>query len=248
MRLPVLLSIPHGGTMVPPEVLRVARIQEREIMRDGDAYTIQLYDLGDGVRAVVRAEAARAFVDMNRSIRDVPPSHPDGMIKSATCYGVPIYEAQPDHALRDALVRNYYLPYHRAIQRGLREDIQLCMDCHSMASVPPPVSPDAGSGTRPLFCLSNRRGRTCTDQTMERLAGCISESYGIDASDIRFNDPFLGGHITGTYGNNPLPWVQVEMNRSMYLPEGWPDEVPDERRLRALREMFADTLRMYFEA
>ena len=247
MRLPVLLSIPHGGTMVPPEVSHMLCIQEREIMRDGDACTPQIYDLGDGVQVVVRAEVARAFVDMNRSIRDVPPSKPDGMIKSATCYGVPIYKVQPDQAIRDILVQNYYLPYHRAIQRGLREDIQLCVDCHSMASEPPLVSPDAGSAARPLFCLSNRRGRTCSDHTMERLAGCIAESYGIDKSDIRFNDPFQGGHITGTYGNNPLPWIQVEMNRSLYLPEGWPEEVPDAERLRELRGMFGDALRMYFE-
>lgn len=247
MRLPVLLSIPHGGTKVPPEVLHMVSIQKREIMRDGDAHTTQIYDVGDEVRVVVQAEMARAFVDMNRSIRDVPHSHPDGMIKSATCYGVPIYDVQPDHAVRDTLVQNYYLPYHRAIQRGLREDIQLCVDCHSMASEPPLVSPDAESGARPLFCLSNRRGRTCPDRMMERLADCISESYGIGMSDIRFNDPFLGGHITETYGNNPLPWIQMEMNRSMYLPEGWPDEAPDGKRLRGLRDMFGNALQMYFE-
>ena len=36
------------------------------------------------------------------------------------------------------------------------------------------------------------------------------------------------------------------MNRSMYLPEGWPEEVPDGKRLQDLRNMFGETLRMYF--
>ena len=246
MSLPVLLSIPHGGTQTPPEVQYITCISERDILQDGDAYTLQIYDMGEEAAVVVRAGVARAFVDVNRSLRDMPPSNPDGLIKSATCYQRPIYTTQPDYELRRTLVQNHYMPYHRAIQRGMREDIQLCIDCHSMAASPPPVSPDAKHTSRPLFCLSNCNGQTCSQEALERLAGGISAAYGVDISEIRFNDPFLGGHITRTYGGNPLPWIQVEVNHSMYLPAAWPAEAPAESRLREMRSMFAEAVRMYF--
>ena len=43
-------------------------------------------------------------------------------------------------------------------------------------------------------------------------------------NEISINDPFHGGHITKTYGNKPVPWIQVEMNRDLYLTEPWFDQ------------------------
>lgn len=250
MTLPVLISIPHGGTRTPPELRNMLRISDRDVFEDGDAYTVPIYDIGDGAAVVVRAEVARAFVDLNRSLQDMPPANPDGLIKSTTCHNMPIYAVQPDEAMRQHLIAKYYMPYHRAIQRAVRGDLQICLDCHSMAETAPDISPDHGS-QRPLFCLSNRRGQTSSDESMTLLASCISEAYGISRASVRFNDPFLGGHITKTYGNNPLPWIQVEMNRSMYLSGEWFDHDTMEcqqSRLSELRLMFEEALRAYFKS
>ena len=72
-----------------------------------------------------------------------------------------------------------------------------------------------------MFCISNQNGKTSSPELIERLASCISESFEIDRKEISLNDPFHGGYITKTYGNNPLPWIQVEMNRDLYLSEPW---------------------------
>ncbi len=244
MTLPVLLSIPHGGTLVPPEVKDSLLVSGQDILDDGDAHTLDIYDIG--AAAVVRADVARAVVDMNRSLQDMPPSHPDGLIKSVTCRGAPVYAKPPDGALRRKLIRDYYMPYHRAIQIAMRGDLQLCLDCHSMAETPPPVTPARSGGPRPPFCLSNRNGRTCSDEAMRLLADCIADAFGIQRQSVRLNDPFLGGHIVSTYGNNPLPWIQVEMNRSLYLSERWPPGPPLESRLRDLRRAFGSALEAYF--
>ena len=93
--------------------------------------------------------------------------------------------------------------------------------------------------------ISNNDGKASTQEMLELLADSISESYSIDRNDISLNDPFHGGHITRTYGNNPVPWIQVEMNRDLYLSKEWFDyetlEV-DNKRLSALNQMFENTL------
>ena len=251
-KLPVLLSIPHGGTQKVPELDGHLSITQRDLFDDSDPYVMEIYDLGDKVEKVVKTNIARAFVDLNRSLQDMPPENPDGLIKSKTCYEKPIYKVgrEPNDILEEMLIEMYYKPYHRTIQKSTRElDLQLCLDCHSMAAIAPGISPDGNKNQRPLFCLSNNDGETCSQEMLDLLASCISESYKIDIEEISFNDPFHGGHITRTYGKNPIPWIQIEMNRSMYLSEPWfnSDSLTiDEKHLEKLNTQFENTLNLYF--
>jgi formiminoglutamase len=76
-----------------------------------------------------------------------------------------------------------------------------------MASYAPNISPDGNKKKRSLFCLSNQDGKTSSKEMIILLADCIAESFEIDKSEIKLNDPFHGGYITKTYGNNPIPWI-----------------------------------------
>ena len=253
IKLPVLLSIPHGGTQRPPELDAHVSITERDLFDDSDPFVIEIYDLGQKVEGVVKTNIARAFVDLNRSKEDLPPQNPDGLIKSVTCYEKPIYKqgGEPGESLTNTLIEMYYNPYHKSIQKNIEElDLQLCLDCHSMASTAPNIAPDGNQKKRPKFCLSNRDGKTSTIETLELLASCIGESFGIDRNEISLNNPFHGGHITKTYGNNPLPWIQVEMNRDLYLSKDWFDYDTlsiDSSRLRELNQMFENSLNLFFQ-
>ena len=85
---------------------------------------------------------------------------------------------------------------------------------------------------------------------IELLAECISESYEISRNEISLNEPFQGGHITRTYGNNPIPWIQIEMNRCIYLCEPWFDRDSlrvDKTHLAGLQKKFGKTLELFFE-
>ncbi|MBL7001890.1 MAG: N-formylglutamate amidohydrolase [Nitrosopumilus sp.] len=251
-KLPILLSIPHGGTKKPEELDGHLSITNKDLFDDSDPFVIELYDLKDKVQHVIKTDIARAFVDLNRSLQDMPPNNPDGLIKSKTCYDKPIYTTgkEPDDSLANMLIELYYLPYHRNIQKSIKElDLQLCLDCHSMASTAPFFSPDKNNSKRPMFCLSNQDGKTSSNEMIEILADCIAESFLIDRNDISLNEPFHGGHITKTYGNNPIPWIQVEMNRSLYLSEPWFDKETlsmDDQRLKDLNHMFANTIDLFF--
>ena len=252
-KLPVLLSIPHGGTKKPAELDGHLCITEHDQFDDSDPFVVELYDIGDRVQRVIKTNIARTFVDLNRSLQDLPPQNPDGLIKSSTCYEKPIYikGREPDDSLTNMLIEMYYKPYHRTIQKSISElDLQLCLDCHSMAAIAPRISPDGNKTKRPQFCLSNNNGQTSSQKMLELLASCISKSFEIERKDISLNEPFHGGHITKTYGNNPLPWIQVEMNRDLYLSKEWFDHetlVIDKKRLQKLNQMFENALVSFFD-
>jgi len=251
-KLPILLSIPHGGTRKPSELEGHLSITNKDLFDDSDPFVMELYDLGDKVQRVIKTDIARAFVDLNRSLQDMPPDNPDGLIKSKTCYDKPIYTngKEPDDSLKTMLIEMYYNPYHQAIQKSIDElDLQLCLDCHSMASTAPYFSPDKNKSKRPMFCISNNDGQTSSQEIIELLADSISKAYSIDRNEISLNDPFHGGHITRTYGNKPIPWIQVEMNRVMYLTSPWFDEDAlsvDTNHLQKLNKQFENSLDILF--
>jgi N-formylglutamate deformylase len=239
--LPILLSIPHGGTETPPEVAQRVVASPADVFEDGDSFTREIYHLGDRVAAVQSARIARAFVDLNRSEDDRPPANPDGVVKSATCFDRALYSEPLDDPAIERLLALYHRPYHASLENSARSaGAVLALDCHSMAAMPPPVAPDAGR-PRPLFCLSNGEGRTCDDSLLAGLAARLAAAFECPAEEVLLNRPFKGGYITRRHGRNPLPWIQVEMNRVLYLADPWFD--PRERRvdperLLELRERF----------
>ncbi len=227
-------------------------ITPRAQFDDSDPFTDEIYDIAGSAAYVIKAKVARPYVDLNRSTMRMPPDDPDGLIKSATCYNEPIYASgmEPDPRLGAELIRRYYAPYHDRIARVCRGGgVQLGLDCHSMAAYAPPIAPDAARHRRPLFCLSNLDGRTCAADWLEDLADCVSESFRVDRSEVALNRPFKGGHIIESFGYRPLPWIQFEMNRSLYLDERWFDADSlriDRARLAELNGMFRRALERFF--
>lgn len=247
--LPILLSIPHGGTQQPPELTGRVCLSNEDLFDDSDAFTRDIYDLEARVAYVVTAQVARAFVDVNRAPDDRPPANPDGVVKSATCQGRPIYNdgAQPDDGLVAELLDRYYAPYHSRLERAAADPLmKLALDCHSMSTVAPALARDPGRA-RPLFCLSNGDGATCPHYLLNDLRRAIASTFECDIAQIRLNDPFKGGHITRTHGRGDVPWIQVEISRSFYLVSPWFDRARlsvDPTRLADLRDRFFLALRL----
>jgi formiminoglutamase len=250
--LPVLLSIPHGGTLLPPELKGRVCAADHDLHDDVDAYSGRIYDLGSRAAVVVAADVARTFVDLNRTMDDLPPANPDGVVKSSTCTGKFVYfpGQEPDAALIDRLLKRYYVPYFvRLNQEVLRADIRFAFDCHTMLPYGPSAASDAGQA-RPLICLGNRGGRTSDMDSLYRLGECFRRVFKIGIEDVAFNVPFSGGAITRKYGRRPIPWIQIEINRSLYLAPPWFDRqglVMDDRRLFELNRLFEAVLTAFFE-
>ncbi len=251
-KLPVLISVPHGGDITPMEIINQVCLSQRDLFSDSDAFTREIYGLTDVVSAYVDTVYARAFIDLNRDTNDLPPANPDGIVKTTTCHGKSIYKS--DRSLTTdniaQLLNNYYHPYHQNIQQALvtHPEIQLALDCHSMEAIGPEVSPDRGQ-KRPSICLGTNYGKSCSKDMAEELAKCFRTAFELDAYEVTIDKPFSGGFITQTYGNQSVPWIQIEISRGLYLTEPWFDESQlsiQKTRLELLREQFHNTLILFF--
>jgi hypothetical protein len=110
------------------------------------------------------------------------------------------------------LAEQYYRPYHDRLRDLASGDVELGIDCHTMAAAGPPVGPDAGR-KRPHLCLSNADG-TLPPAWLADFAGCLASAFGFQPS---INDPFMGGFIVRSHSAE-IPWVQLEVSRGPFLP------------------------------
>jgi len=204
MKLPVLISVPHAGLAVPPEVERRSALSPREIMEDGDGGAAEVYDLEPEVQGFVSTAIARAFVDVNRAADD---RSADGVVKTKTCWNKRVYTKFPSPEIIDTLLEKYYRPYHARLQE-LSAGVKLGLDCHTMATVGPPVGPDPGE-ERPLLCLSNAES-ACPEEWIAIFARALEEKFD---EKVAVNHPFTGGFITRSRPGG-IPWMQVEFSRS----------------------------------
>lgn len=232
--LPIIISVPHGGQIIAPEVSDRTLLTREDIFSDGDPLTRKIYDFRKDVAFYFESKIARATVDLNRPPDDLPPFNQDGVVKSHTVMGKGIYHKNrvpANNSLR-LLLRKYYTPYHERLWKNSRRPNLFCgIDCHTMLDRAPVICDQPGS-QRPFICLSNRgdhhgnrvKGRrlTCPPEMIRSLKIFLKEQFPDEANNITLNDPFLGGYIIQRHSHN-LPWIQIELNRSTYLDKKWFD-------------------------
>ena len=235
-KLPVVISVPHGGTVIPKEVVSKCKLDFKSILLDGDTWSRELYAFRDDVIAYVDTLIARVVLDMNRAPNDRPPDNPDGIVKTFSVDRQQVWLSEsglPENAINE-LTRKYYSPSHQAISNACRlPDAVLGIDCHTMLPIAPNIDKQRGE-ERPLICISNRgdfsgnpiKGPiTAPTETVLALKDALKSVFAhLDielkvGTLVSINNPFSGGYITWHHGiNGPLPWIQLEINRSIYMP------------------------------
>lgn len=226
-RIPVLISIPHGGTTVPPEVAHLIRLTPEEIAYYGDPETRLLYDFGETAAAVVTMPVSRVVVDVNRAPGTLPPENSDGAVKTRTVDGTPVWRdgALPDRESIRILLDRYYYPFHYRLKQ-IEESGQVLigLDCHSMLPSTPYTRHEQNR-ERPLFCLSNGGDTmgestgsdlTCPPPLLRALSRALEDEFGSDGR-VALNDPYTGGFICRFHHRrHGIPWIQMETNRGLY--------------------------------
>jgi formiminoglutamase len=204
MKLPVLVSVPHAGLDIPEELRPYNRLTPREIAEDGDQGADEIYNIRDEVSAFVTTPVARAFLDMNRAEDD---RRKDGVVKTHTCWNVPIYETRPPEEVFSEVIARYHRPYHNRLTE-LAARVVIGIDCHTMAEKGPPVGPDPGR-ERPLVCIGTGNGSFPLEQA-ESLVQYLAPLFrGL----VTIDTPFRGGYIVRHHGRE-LPWLQLELSRT----------------------------------
>ncbi len=251
---PLLVSIPHTGVDVPPEIAARFVTEEARGLPDTDWHLHRLYAFARELGAtVLHADASRYVVDLNRP-RDAKPLYPGrtetGLIPTRTFGGATIYAEgdEPDAAELQSRVEAWWDPYHSRLQQELarlkeRFGYALLFDAHSITS----VVPDFFEGELPGLVLGDANGATADAAIIE----AVRAVHAAADFSTSHNSPFRGGYITRSYGqpSEGVHALQLEMAQRLYMHEGPPFAFAEERAdalqplLRATLTAFLDSAR-----
>jgi N-formylglutamate deformylase len=221
---PLLISIPHDGRRLPPELAKRMTARAREIP-DTDWHVGRLYefaaDLGAGI---IAANYSRYVIDLNRPESD--ESLYEGRFVTGLCPdklfdGEDIYLAGAAVSAEEKTERidRYWRPYHEKIASVLdqiREDFgyALLWDAHSIPSRVPLLFDDE----LPVLNFGTNAGSSCAKELVDVVMQISNESD--DYSKV-LDGRFKGGYITRHYGDpeNNIHAIQLELAQRAYMNE-----------------------------
>lgn len=248
---PLLVSLPHVGTLIPTE--QRARYQSRALeVEDTDWHLDALYDFVKELGAsLIVPRYSRYLIDLNRPSENTPMyagSNNTELCPTRFFTGEPLYlDGQaPDDAEIARRIATYWQPYRQALDMELAR-IQaihghaVLFDGHSIKSELPWLF----EGTLPDLNLGTVNGSSAAPALRDALTRVLqSQSSFTQVVDGRFK----GGHITRHYGRPDLGRhaVQLEMCWKCYMPEQQPFAIEPARAaqitpvLRALVQTMID--------
>ena len=231
--VPLLVSMPHTGTYVPPELAK-RLTPEALALPDTDWHLETLYDFIDDLGAsLLVATHSRYVVDLNRPPDDAnlyPGQDTTGVVPVDTFHKQPLYlGAPPDAKEAEGRIEIYWKPYHAKLTEELgrlrdKHGYALLWDAHSIFSVLPRFFP----GKLPDLNLGTADGKSCAPGIGESLLKEVTR-YG-----AVLNGRFKGGYITRRYGNpaHAVHAIQLEINQRTYLADGSRTEWDDAKAAR----------------
>jgi N-formylglutamate deformylase len=237
--IPLVVSIPHTGTLLPADIAAELASDEMRRQPMTDWHLDRFYDFLPALGATTLAAVySRFVVDLNRAPQPqalYPGRFETGLVPERTFQGETIYGRPPDARAIEARKREYHAPYHEKLLALLDEARErfgrvVLVDAHSVASK---ASLLHGELAEDIF-LGNRDGATCGEWLMDLLDRGFAER-GLRVSR---NHPYKGGYITDHYGRlKDVEAVQIEMCQRVYMEEDAPDGAPEQPRFARARSL-----------
>lgn len=227
---PLLVSLPHTGTDLPPE-LDGRLVSPWLARKDADWWIDRLYDVADDLGATtVHTALSRTAIDVNRDPSGVslyPGQATTELCPTTTFDGEPLYRDGGAPSMGEIAERRirWFDPYHAALDAEvarLREahGRVVVYDCHSIRSVVPRLF----EGRLPAFNIGTNGGTSCDPE----LQSAVEAACRAMGRTTVVNGRFLGGYITRRLGRpgDGVHAVQMELACRAYLqePEGAVDE------------------------
>ncbi|MGH8515347.1 MAG: N-formylglutamate deformylase, partial [Gammaproteobacteria bacterium] len=188
----LLVSIPHTGTKIPPEIERDL-VSPWLALKDTDWRIEQLYDFaGEFGATILRATHSRTVIDVNRDPSGAslyPGQTTTNLCPTETFDGEPLYKpGRGPNKMEVARRRElYFQPYHSALTREitrLKEKHRriVLYDCHSIRSVVPRLF----DGELPHMNIGTNSGATC-DSGFTHVIQAVCDASGFSwSSNARF--------------------------------------------------------------
>ena len=243
----LLISMPHVGTELPPEVADGLAPEARDL-QDTDWHLTRLYDFAAAMGAsVISARYSRFAIDLNRPSDDKPlyQTATTGLFPDVLFDGRPLFVPgkTPAKSARDAYLARIWQPYHARIESELirikrRHGFAVLFDAHSIRGFIPRLF----EGQLPDFNIGTNAGLSAAPSLAEALASvCAAPGYR-----HVLNGRFKGGHITRHYGHpeNGIHAVQLELAQRTYMREAAPFDYQEDRadQVRPILRKFVETL------
>ncbi len=250
--IPLLVSLPHAGCEVPPEIRSRFFEEEARQLPDTDWHLRQLYSFVPEMGAdLLSGRFNRYVVDLNRP-KDGTPLYPGRseteLVPTSTFAGLPIYEEgdEPQAAEIEERTELYWRPYHRELERRLlnlkqRFGYALLWEGHSIVSFVPRFV----QGKLPDFMLGDVEGQSAASE----LSDAAFQALGAGPLEAVRNKPFKGGFITRKFGrpDEGVHALQLEMRQALYMEE-MPPFPYDKEKAPAVAELIQAALVAFVEA
>lgn len=235
--LPLVLDSPHSGERYPDDFDHAP--PRLEVRRAEDTHVARLWRSAPRHgAALIEACFPRAYIDPNRSLRDLDPDliadawdgplersrkteQGIGLVWHLARAGIPMYARKLRADEIRARIERCYLPYHAVLGAELdalhgRFGAVWHVNCHSMPAVGDANSDDPGRA-RDDFVLGDRDGTTCAPEFTAAVAATLRDlGYA-----VAINDPYKGVEIVRRYGQpaSGRHSLQIEINRRLYMDE-----------------------------
>ncbi len=241
-KVPIILSVPHRGSVFPDEVKEQYKRSMIKSPDDTDWFVDKLYDFAPAMGiTMISANYSRWVIDLNRDPNS-KPLYTDGRIITGLCpatnfLGESIYKDERAEVELPEVRRRvelYYKPYHQQIEKLLNEMKEkfgkvLLWDCHSIRQSVPTIY----KSKFPDLILGDADGTSASPGLIETTLSTLDhESYSVS-----HNHPFKGGYITRHYGNPSTNQhaLQLEMSKVNYMNDD--EKKYDKTRSDKMREL-----------
>lgn len=226
LSVPLLISIPHCGTLLTQEFRQNAASSAILALPDTDWFVHQLYDFAKALNiGLIHANYSRYIIDLNRPLpggTDLYKSRgrTTGLVPLTTFSGQAIYRAgaEPTEQQVSQRITQFYSPYYAQIDKVLQQlkdrfGVAMLYDGHSILGQVEAIQAQPFVDYMP----ANRSGITCADAFIDTARQVIEKHGGSCAA----NGPFQGGNITRSFHDEAqsIFSFQMEISQRIYMNE-----------------------------
>lgn len=225
-KVPILVSVPHCGTIFPENLVHHYKKEKVDFLDDTDFFVDKVYDFVSEMGiTMIYAHYNRWVIDLNRSPENQNLYNDGRIITSLTpttdFLGNSIYKDtkfEPDKTEIQIRKKKYYLPYYETITTELNNlkkefGAAILWDAHSIRRFVPSIHPTPF----PSFILGTNDGQSANVSLIEAAKQGLKTS----GQDFSYNHPFKGGNITRHFGkpSENIHALQLEMVKTLYMDD-----------------------------